>query len=169
MLLVNKQYTLPAGFGGENAEAKAAMNEMIAAAKADGAEFYVVSGYRSYELQSSLWTRKVESVGEAEAAIWVAKPGTSEHQSGLAFDVDIVNNPGTALTREFANTEAYSWLSAHAAQYGFILRYPEGSTWATGYGYEPWHFRYVGKTLATVLVESGVTVEEFLGLAEAEQ
>ena len=169
MLLVNKQYALPAGFGGENAEAMAAMNEMIAAAKADGAEFYVVSGYRSYELQSSLWQRKVEAVGEQQADIWVARPGTSEHQSGLAFDVDIVNNPGEALTGAFADTAAFSWLNAHAAQYGFILRYPENATWATGYGYEPWHFRYVGKTLAPVLVESGVTVEEFLGLAAAAQ
>ncbi|MBQ9959123.1 MAG: M15 family metallopeptidase [Oscillospiraceae bacterium] len=169
MLLVNKQYKLPADFGGENAEAVAAMNRMIAAAEADGVEFYIVSGYRSYSLQSSLWDRKVAAEGEEQASIWVARPGTSEHQSGLAFDVDEVGNEGEALTRAFAETEAFSWLAAHAAQYGFILRYPEQGTWATGYGYEPWHYRYVGETLAPILVESGVTVEEFLGLAEAAQ
>lgn len=162
MILVNKEFTVPDGYGdGTTAEAQRAYNDMMDAAAAAGHSLGLVSGFRSYAeqeqihnnyLSSGRWT--TEYVKEMSA-----EPGHSEHQLGLAFDV---SDDGT-LYKAFGQTEAGLWLAEHAAEYGFILRYPDGKTWATGYMYEPWHFRYVGVELAQLISATGLTVEELIG------
>lgn len=137
----------------------------------------VLSGYRSLELQTKNYNKKVNSYlkkgysqEEAErlAAQVVAVPGTSEHHSGLA--VDIIDTRLWALEEEQADLPAQQWLMEHSWEYGFILRYPADKTDVTGIIYEPWHYRYVGKELAKELHELGLTLEEYLDmLTEAEK
>ncbi|MDO4781485.1 MAG: M15 family metallopeptidase [Candidatus Saccharibacteria bacterium] len=135
------------------------LTAMMQAAERDGAPLQVGSGYRSYATQTVLFDSYARQHGEAEAARFSSRPGHSEHQSGLAVDFDA---PGGACWVEncFANTAQGKWLKAHAHQYGFILRYPEGKEAVTGYSYESWYFRYVGKELAGALQQSGLTLEE---------
>ena len=146
--------------------AMAALNEMLAAAKADGVEeFYLASAYRTYGEQSTLWRRKREkypSYGDDPAVpIAVAPPGSSEHQTGQAFDLATLNDH--TLDDTFAETPQGQWLIAHAYEHGFILRYPEGKETYTGIVFEPWHYRYVGKTLSHYLTAHGIVLEEFYG------
>lgn len=155
MLLVNKEYSLPSDFGGENAEATAALNTLYSAAANDGISLWTVSGYRSYETQESVYAGHVANKGQEEADKVSARPGHSEHQTGLAFDVN-------SLSSSFGSTPEGIWLEENMADYGFILRYPEGKTERTGYSYEPWHIRYVGVELAQKIHESGLTVEELI-------
>ena len=161
MILVNKEYSLPSDFGGENAEATAAVNALYAAAEADGLPMYTVSGYRSYATQESVYAGHVERKGQEAADLVSARPGHSEHQTGLAFDVN-GSDSSTVLATRFGETAEFRWLNEHMADYGFILRYPEGKTDWTGYNYEPWHIRYVGVELAQKIHESGLTVEELI-------
>lgn len=128
------------------------------AAKA-GIELYVASGYRSYDLQNYYYSNYVKTSGEVEANKFSAKPGQSEHQIGLAFDVSLQSNE-CYLETCFGDTAGGKWLAAHAHEYGFILRYPADKTVVTGYQYEPWHFRYVGNDLAAALYQSGLTLDE---------
>ena len=130
-------------------DAAAALEEMFAAAKADGINLSIVSGYRSYSKQSSIYSRKKASQGQEAADRVSARPGTSEHQLGLAVDLD-----GTKL--------AYEWLAANCWEYGFILRYPADSVEITGVIHEPWHFRYVGTELSLEMKELGVCLEEYM-------
>lgn len=125
----------------------------------------VASGFRSAEKQQSLMDEKIQSFvdqgysqedAEAEAELWVAKVGYSEHQTGLAVDI---NADGIHSTGQ----EVYAWLAEHAWEYGFILRFPDGKTDITGIDYEPWHYRYVGKEAAAEIYQQGVTLEEYLG------
>ncbi len=154
------------------ADAAAALAQLMAAAEEAGVPCHMVSGYRSVRYQQGLFDRRVQrcidegiapEAAEAEAARWVARPGASEHALGLA--ADIVSGDWYLdhddLTEEFENTPQFAWLQAHAADYGFILRYPKDKAEVTGVNYEPWHYRYVGAEAAREITEQGVTLEEY--------
>ena len=164
VILVNKEHPVPKSYGGVDETASGALEEMFRAAEADGVGLYLVSGYRNYELQGSLYETKVAQVGETNAEFWTAPAGTSEHQTGLAFDVNETDNGETLMDTSFEGTKAFEWLSANCARYGFILRYPKGSRDLTGFNYEPWHLRYVGTTAAAQIMAEGITLEEYLGV-----
>ena len=135
------------------------LEKLVAAARAAGVTLRVGSGYRSYATQASLFASYARRHGEAEASRFSSRPGYSEHQSGLA--VDFAGADQTCWVDDcFERTAAGKWLAAHAHEYGFILRYPKGKEKITGYQYEPWHFRYVGRELAGALHQSGLTMEE---------
>ena len=135
------------------------LERLVAAARAAGVTLRVGSGYRSYATQASLFASYARRHGEAEASRFSSRPGHSEHQSGLA--VDFAGADQTCWVDDcFEQTAAGKWLAAHAHEYGFILRYPKGKEPITGYQYEPWHFRYVGRELAGALHQSGLTMEE---------
>ncbi len=142
---------------------EAPMQEMFEAAKKEGLQFSLGSGYRSYALQKQFYDGYVKTLGQAEADRTSARPGTSEHQTGLSFDVEATNQK-CHLDKCLADLPDGMWLAAHAHEYGFIIRYPEGKEAITGYDYEPWHLRYVGKELAAELHRTGQTMEEFFGL-----
>lgn len=138
-------------------------NAMKAAGKGT---LIVQSGYRSYSSQTQILKDKTRAIGRTKALLLVAKPGYSEHQTGLAADFAAYGV--STLTTSFAKTKAGIWLAANAYQYGFVLRYPKGKTVITGYNFEPWHFRYVGIPVATEMHDQGVqTLEEFYGLPAA--
>jgi D-alanyl-D-alanine carboxypeptidase len=138
------------------------LNSLFKAAQSDGMTLVLSSGYRSYNDQSILYTSSLENNGSA-AAEAVARPGYSEHQSGLAVDV-ILSDYFCAAQGCFTLSRAAVWLSQDAYRYGFIVRYPLHKEASTGYEYEPWHLRYVGIPLAERLHASGQTLEEFYGL-----
>jgi len=166
VLLVNKVYGLPEDFGGEDPEARAALDTMIAAAAQDGLTIYLQSGYRSYETQAAIHARYDEMWGEEYTDTVSAEPGHSEHQTGMAFDL-LGTSEDTGLSESFANTPEGKWLAEHCWAYGVILRYPENGTESTGYLWEPWHFRWIGNVdLARSITESGLTLEQYAGLAE---
>ena len=159
-LIVNKTYTLPSSYGnGLTNVTIEAFNKMQAAAKVDGLNIYISSGFRSYSYQKTLYNNYVNRDGVTVADTYSARAGHSEHQSGLAFDVNTIND-------SFANTEEGKWLNDNCYKYGFILRYPNGKSDETGYQYEPWHFRYVGVELAEKLYNNGnwITVEDYFGI-----
>lgn len=161
--MASKQYPLPSDYApGESAEAREAFNEMAAAAKLDGFSLVAFSTYRSFERQQELYERYVSNDGQEEADRYSARPGHSEHQTGLAFDIGEENFEEHFARVSFGETEAGKWLAENAHNYGFILRYPEGKEKLTGYMYEPWHFRYLGKETSQEILESGLTVEEFI-------
>jgi len=141
---------------------------MLKAAKAEGAgEMQEQSGYRSYSTQVRVYNGWVAQNGQAWADRQSARPGTSEHQTGLAIDLSAYPAK-CSLQACFGNTPQGKWLAANAYRFGFILRYPQGKTSITGYDYEPWHFRYVGVELATEMHDTGYqTLEEFFGLPAA--
>lgn len=140
------------------------LSDFAQGARDAGYSFRAFSGYRDYATQSYLYNRKVEQVGEAKARTIVAYPGTSEHHTGLA--ADIADGHYELLTSELENTGLYRWMVEHCAEYGFIVRYPNGKSDVTGIIYEPWHFRYVGVEAATYIMENDLTLEEFLALYE---
>jgi len=142
------------------AEAAAAFAELMSAAKSAGYSTLAESGYRSYQTQQAVYNREVQSFGQAKADTESARPGYSEHQTGWAVDIQ---SPGCQEDC-FGKTTAASWLAAHAYEYGFILRYTPAKIAITGYRSEPWHFRYVGKDLASQLQQTSQTLEEFFGL-----
>ncbi|HPD89594.1 MAG TPA: M15 family metallopeptidase [Oscillospiraceae bacterium] len=150
-----------------------AAKDLIAAAAADGYSLRVCSGYRTVEKSRILYERKVqqyldagysEADAKTEAAKWVAPPGTSEHHTGLAMDIVSADyfNYYSDLEHDFDKFDEFDWLIAHCAEYGFILRYPEGKEDITGITYEPWHYRYVGKEAAEVIMSEGLCLEEYL-------
>lgn len=159
VMIVNKSYSLPSSHapGGLTSETQAAFNKMKAAAAKDGISLWNASGYRSYWYQSTLYWNYVSRDGQAAADRYSARPGHSEHQTGLALDI---NNPSSS----FNGTKEAKWIAAHCAEYGFILRYPKGKESVTGYMYESWHVRYVGKELAKKITDSGLTMEEYYGI-----
>lgn len=158
-LIANKTYALPASYapGDLTAECAAALKEMQKAAAKSGIDLYVVSGYRSYATQQSVYNRYVNRDGKAEADTYSARPGHSEHQSGLAMDLN-------SLYASFAYTAEGKWLAANSWKYGFIIRYPKNKQSVTGYIYEPWHVRYLGKELAADVYKSGLCLEEYFGI-----
>ncbi|MBQ7687672.1 MAG: M15 family metallopeptidase [Clostridia bacterium] len=159
LLIVNKTYSLPSSYtpGALTSETSAAFDRMQADAAAEGLNLYVSSGFRSYELQTSLYNRYVAADGKAAADRYSARPGHSEHQTGLAMDLNTITN-------SFADTAEGKWVDANCYKYGFILRYPLGKEAETGYMYEPWHLRYVGVEKAAAIYNSGLTLEEYYGL-----
>ena len=179
ILIANKTYPLPADYVPEGypnpmtdqvinrmlPEAQAAFEEMAAAFKAEKPSnkgFKIQSGYRSYMTQNRLYNNYLKSGGLAYADGLSARAGHSEHQLGLAADLNVV---GTyTLNESFKNTVEGKWLAENSWKYGFILRYPEGTTPKTGYIFEPWHFRYVGLDVAKAVYESGLCLEEYLGI-----
>ena len=182
LLLINKQHPVPDGYEvelGNINTMKGVMQcdariiddllNMLQSAKEDGVYLQICSPYRDYAYQEMLFDRKINlymSIGYSYMEAYmigsqvVTVPGASEHQLGLALD--IVCNTYTALDQGFGNTEAGKWLQEHSREYGFILRYPEGKEYITGIDFEPWHFRYVGVEAATVIMDEGITLEEFV-------
>jgi len=165
ILIANKKHPLPSTYApGESKEARSAFDEMVAEAKLSGINLTAFSTYRSYEYQVSLYDRYVSKDGVEKADRYSARPGYSEHQTGLAFDIGEVNYEKYWASNKFADTEAGKWVAANAYRYGFILRYPEGKEHITGYMHESWHFRYVGKEIAEEVFKRNITLEEYLGL-----
>ena len=144
-----------------------ALEQMAAAAEKDGAHLMIASAYRSYNLQVSVYGSEVKSFGQATADGESARPGFSEHQTGLAVDLEPTSRQ-CEITDCFATTVEGQWLAAHAAEYGFMQRYVAEKVAITGYRAEAWHFRYVGTGLSTELKkQAATTLEEFFGLAPA--
>ena len=127
------------------------------AAAAQGLNIYISSGYRSYSRQQTLYNNYVKSDGKALADTYSSRPGYSEHQTGLCFDLNTIDD-------SFGNTKESAWLEQHAQEYGFIIRFPKGKDAQTGYQYEPWHLRYLGIDMATKVYNSGLSLEEYLGI-----
>ncbi|AFV02853.1 D-alanyl-D-alanine carboxypeptidase [Dehalobacter sp. UNSWDHB] len=143
-------------------EAAAKLEELFSAAKENGVIFYGVSGYRSYQTQQDLFASFTRRYGTEEKANQIsARPGESEHQTGLAMDVSC-QSVNFGLEETFGDTDEYVWLKDNAHRFGFIIRYPKGKEYLTEYTYEPWHLRYIGQDLATKLYEQHLTYEEYL-------
>lgn len=143
-------------------EAADALEALFEAAEEAGMTLYAVSGFRSYETQQALFEYNVRQAGSAkDVNRTMAKPGESEHQTGLSMDVSTAEMNGR-LDQAFANTDAGRWLAEHAPEFGFIIRYPKGKTPVTGYAYEPWHLRYVGRKHAQAISQKNLTLEEYL-------
>lgn len=158
IIIVNKDYSLPKNYDPKvNKIALEALKNMQADAEALGLDLSLISGYRSYYKQEKLHDEYVKKDGKEVANTYSALPGHSEHQTGLAFDIGSVE-------RSFANTSEAKWIEENAHLYGFIVRYPKGKSDITGYIYEPWHVRYLGIDIATDVKNSGLTLEEYLGL-----
>ncbi|MFE7818949.1 D-alanyl-D-alanine carboxypeptidase family protein, partial [Priestia megaterium] len=144
-------------------EAAAAIAQLFAGAKKQGVTLLGVSAYRSHATQSALFSSYVQRDGYDKAATYSALPGTSEHETGLG--IDVTKGDGTCAAQDcFGGTKEAAWLDAHAAEYGFIIRYPKGKDAVTGYKYEPWHLRYVGKPVAQAIKSKGITLEEYYGI-----
>ncbi|MGM8365440.1 D-alanyl-D-alanine carboxypeptidase family protein [Virgibacillus sp. W0181] len=138
-----------------------ALEDMFNAADEAGLDLFAQSGYRSYQRQDAIFASNVKQHGEEAANNFSARPGESEHQSGLTMDV---TSPDVdfKLVIEFGNTKEGEWIKQHAHEFGFIIRYPEGKEEITQYQYEPWHLRFVGKKAAKEIMEKQVTLEEYL-------
>lgn len=171
-VVVNKKHRLPSDYippltsvaGGQlRPEAASALQKLLGAAETAGAPMVIVSSYRSYQTQVSTYQYWVNTQGQEQADRESARPGHSEHQTGLTADMG--NPDGSCqLIGCFANTFAGQWLAAHAHEYGFIIRYPDGMESETGYIYEPWHIRYVGVDNATAIFNSGQTMDQYYGV-----
>ena len=158
MIIVNKTYSLPRDFGsGEDPQALEAFYQMQNDAAADGLSLYIISGFRSYNTQSFTYNYFCNDRGKEQADRVSARPGHSEHQTGLAFDIN-------STSYAFTDTPEAKWLAENCNRYGFILRYPEGKEDITGYAYESWHIRFLGTEKAQEIAKSGLTVEEYLGI-----
>lgn len=138
-------------------EAKEAFEKMATAAKEQGYTIRVISAYRSYEYQKGLYDNYVNKDGIEKADTYSARPGHSEHQTGLVIDID----NGKVDYNNFESTEEFKWMEENAHTYGFILRYPKGKENITGYSYESWHYRYVGETIATFIKNNNLTLDEY--------
>ncbi|PPF72957.1 M15 family metallopeptidase [Pseudoclavibacter sp. Z016] len=149
-------------------EAATAVQTMFAAASAEaGLTLDMTSGYRDYGLQTELYTGYVAELGQEAADLTSARPGYSEHQTGLAADISS-QGEGCVLEQCFSTTAGGQWLAANAHRFGFILRFPDGATATTGYEFEPWHYRYVGaETSAAMQAAGATTYEEFLAAPAA--
>ncbi len=135
-------------------EAANAFMEMSDAATLDNIIIKNASAYRTYKYQTTLYNNYVERDGKTAADTYSARPGFSEHQTGLATDINQIDN-------SFENTDAFKWLQKNAYKYGFILRFPKDKEDITGYQYEPWHYRYVGSKIANQLQKENLTLEEY--------
>lgn len=145
-----------------------AMKEMFDAALKDGIELVAVSGYRSYERQIEIYVENVVGKGSEGADAVSAKPGGSEHQSGLTMDLSS-NSAKLDLTQAFGATKEGKWLAENCSKYGFIIRYPKGKEKVTGYEYEPWHIRYVGPALSQYLYDNSLTLDEYYGITAEDE
>lgn len=186
MVLVNKQFSLPDGytpddlvrpnvlfsFGDQDIEksymrkeAAEALELMFEEGNKVGIELFAVSGYRSYDRQVAVYNAEVAKFGEEKAIEAVAFPGSSEHQTGLAMDLSS-KSANFELSEQFGETTEGKWIAENAHNFGFVLRYPKGKEDITGYKYEPWHFRYVGKEAAKNIFEKQLTLEEYFNLVQ---
>lgn len=181
-VFVNKEYSLPKDYVPDNLimpdikfysydvpdkrymrkEAAQALEKMFDAALDDGITLYGVSGYRSYARQKEIYNSNVLARGKDETNKVSASPGHSEHQTGLAIDISSYALKGS-LSEEFGTSVEGLWVAKHCAKYGFIIRYPKNRENITGYSYEPWHIRYVGKKTAKYIMKNGITLEEYYG------
>ncbi|WP_105994359.1 D-alanyl-D-alanine carboxypeptidase family protein [Staphylococcus simulans] len=162
IILANKKAGLPQSYHpGENKTARQQLDRMMKDANKQGLDVVFRSGFRSYQEQEGLYNNYVKRDGKTAADQYSARPGHSEHQTGLAFDVG-TSTGGTDFLDAFGKTPEGKWLAKHAHEYGFILRYPKGKEQMTGYQYEPWHFRYVGKKTAKAIYDKQLTLEEYL-------
>lgn len=176
-LIVNKTYSLPEDYKPVNSyeevttdrcinclekEVMSAFKLMQADASSIGLNIYIASGYRSYNYQNTLYNNYSAVSGQVGADTYSARPGHSEHQTGLCFDLNSVD-------ASFANTSEGIWINNNAHLYGFIIRYPQDKESITGYMYESWHLRYVGIDLASKLYNNGdwITLEEYYGLSSS--
>lgn len=159
ILIANKTYALPASYnpGGLTGECSAAFQQLVNGAAADNINIYLSSGFRSYDYQAQIYNNYVTMDGQANADTYSARPGHSEHQTGLAIDCNIIDD-------SFAGTPEAIWLENHCHEYGFIIRYPKDKESITGYKYEPWHIRYLGVEKAKAVHDSGLCLEEYLGI-----
>lgn len=157
------------------AEARPALEKMLSDCEAAGMDVTVCSAYRTESTQNRLYQNKIARLRAAgysreealaEAGRWVAPPGTSEHQTGLAVDIMATDYP--VLDEKQAQTKEQQWLMEHCWEYGFILRYPTDKSSVTGIGYEPWHYRYVGQETAASIYERGLCLEEYIAVPEVE-
>lgn len=171
-VLVNKYYALPAGYvpelealgrdygsGSLRPEAVQAFRSMADGARADGVSLRSVSAYRSFAGQKITYNNYLKKYRQSLVDTFSARPGHSEHQTGLALDINAASSRAC-----FEKTPAFAWLKEHCAEYGFILRYPEDKQAVTGYRFEPWHYRYVGVDIAKACMEQGLCYEEYLAL-----
>ncbi len=159
ILLINKSYGVDENYepGGLTEETSAAFDTLCADAAAEGLDIYIGSGYRSYYDQDVIFNNYTEIYGWEVADTFSARPGHSEHQSGMAIDVNTIDDA-------FGETPEAAWLKEHCAEYGFIIRYAADKVDITGYKYEPWHIRYVGTEVAKELTQLGISMEEYLGV-----
>ncbi|MDR0251159.1 MAG: M15 family metallopeptidase [Burkholderiales bacterium] len=175
LVLCNKYNSLPEDYepkdlvnvgGGYllRAEAATAYREMMQAASQKNLAFQLRSAYRSYAYQQRVYNRYVTNDGRSKADTYSARPGHSEHQTGLSFDITQPVSGGTLSSAHFDKTPQFAWLGKHAHEYGFILRYPASKTHITGFIYEPWHYRYAGKDVATQIYEQGLTFDEYVAM-----
>jgi D-alanyl-D-alanine carboxypeptidase len=139
-------------------EAAISIEKLFYQAKMENIKLYATSGYRSYELQKNLYKDRVKSQGKITAEKYVARPGESEHQTGLAIDITNEERYFTGDTKEA------KWLENNAYKFGFIVRYPKDKEYITGYNYEPWHLRYVGVEIAKQIHEREIVLEEYLNI-----
>ena len=162
ILIANKTYDLPSTYspGTLSNEVQRAFDAMQKAAAKEGLNIYISSGFRSYNSQSKIYNNYVNTSGKSEADRYSARAGFSEHQTGLAFDLNSIDD-------SFAATPEGIWVAAHAQEYGFIIRYPKGKEAITGYMYESWHLRYLGVETATAVYKSELCLEEYLGISSA--
>jgi D-alanyl-D-alanine carboxypeptidase len=179
--MVNKEYTLPEeyeptdmvtpnvefSFGDQDIpqrylrkEAAQALEELFSLAKNEDIELLAVSGFRSYSRQQGIFNVEKEDKGEEQALQAVALPGQSEHQTGLAMDITS-RSVNLEITEDFGESIEGKWVKENAHKAGFIIRYPKGKETITGYQYEPWHLRYVGKEKAAVIYKNSLTLEEY--------
>ena len=172
-ILVNKYYSLDENYTPQDMiempkkyayegrkvlpEVNEAFQKMYEGALKENIKIYVVSAFRSYTYQGQLYTNYITTYGEKYANTVSARPGYSEHQTGLALDI-LSDNVDMS---EFVNTKAFSWLKENSYKYGFILRYPKDKEYLTGYAYEPWHYRYLGPDLAKKVWEENITYDEY--------
>jgi zinc D-Ala-D-Ala carboxypeptidase len=143
------------------------LRALLHAAEKAGAPLQVISGFRTYDRQRTLYQAQLARTGSvAKADSLSARPGHSEHQSGLAIDVDDAHDGSCELAACFAGTHAGRWVAAHAGEFGFVVRYTEANRAITGYDAEPWHLRYVGRRLVEAMEAAGVTtLEELFGVS----
>ncbi|GHT82164.1 hypothetical protein FACS1894125_4320 [Actinomycetota bacterium] len=169
VLVVNKKHPLPATFNpGENLEARQAVDRLVDDANDAGIDLtHIYSSFRSFEYQVNLYNRYVQDEGKVAADTFSARPGYSEHQSGLAFDLMTSDTDYNGLMyRQDDPTYDYNtdWVAQHCANYGFIIRFRDEWEPTTGYVGEPWHLRYLGIDLAQKVFASGKSLEEYLGV-----
>jgi len=186
MVLVNKENSLPDGYAPEDLvrpnvlfsfgeqdieksylrkEAAEALQLLFAEGKKSGIDLFAVSGYRSYDRQVAVFNAEVSKYGEEKAIQAVAFPGSSEHQTGLSMDLSS-QSANFELSEQFGDTVEGKWIANNAHHFGYILRYPKGKEDITGYKYEPWHFRYVGKEAAAVIFDKQLTLEEYFKIVQ---
>lgn len=158
IMIVNKTYSMPSTYNkGIDETAMNAFNKMAYAASQEGLTLFINSGFRSYQQQQTLYNGYATTRGTAEADKVSSRPGHSEHQTGLAFDVN-------STDFSFADTAEAKWLENNCCKYGFIIRFPKGKESKTGYEYEAWHIRYLGEATAKKVHDSGLCLEEYLGV-----